>query len=171
MTFIRPILACTTLAASLCFSATAFAQTAPAPPPAPAPYGAPITIEQAKRVMAAAEAEARKNNWAVVISIVDSGGHLVALQRLDAQTASVDIATGKATTAAAFRRPSKALEDGLAAGGAGLRILSVRAATALQGGVPIVVDGKIIGGIGVSGVTAPQDEVVAMAGAAAAAVK
>ena len=90
MTFIRPILARVTLAASLCLSATAFAQTAPVPPAAPAPYGAPITIEQAKKVMVAAEAEARKNNWQVVISIVDSGGHLVALQRLDAQTASVD---------------------------------------------------------------------------------
>ena len=171
MTFIRPILACATLVASLCLATTAFAQTAPAPAPAPAPYGAPITIEQAKKVMVAAEAEARKNNWPVVISIVDSGGHLVALQRLDAQTASIDISIGKATTAAAFRRPSKALEDGLAAGGAGLRILSVRAATALQGGVPILVDGKIIGGIGVSGVLASQDEMVAMAGAAAAAVK
>lgn len=171
MTFIRPIIACATLVASLGLSASAFAQTAPVPPAAPAPYGAPITIEQAKKVMVAAETEARKNNWQVVISIVDTGGHLVALQRLDAQTASIDIATGKATTAAAFRRPSKALEDGLAAGGAGLRILSVRAATALQGGVPIVVDGKIIGGIGVSGVLASQDEMVAMAGAAAAAAK
>ena len=121
--------------------------------------------------MTAAEAEARKNNWGVVIAIVDSGGHMVALHRLDAQTASIEIATGKATTAAAFRRPSKALEDGLAAGGAGLRILSVRSATPLQGGVPIIVDGKIIGAIGVSGVTAAQDEVVAMAGAAAAAAK
>ena len=171
MTSIRPTLACLATAVSLLVGTTAFAQTAPAPPSAPAPYGAPITIEQAKKVMVAAEAEARKNNWPVVISIVDSGGHLVALQRLDAQTASIDISIGKATTAAAFRRPSKALEDGLAAGVAGLRILSVRAATALQGGVPIVVDGKIIGGIGVSGVLASQDEMVAMAGAAAAAVK
>ena len=165
MTFIRPTLASLATAAALLMGTTAFAQTAPAP------YGAPITIEQAKKVMVAAEAEARKNNWPVVISIVDSGGHLVALQRLDAQTASIDISIGKATTAAAFRRPSKALEDGLAAGGAGLRILTVRAATALQGGVPIVVDGKIIGGIGVSGVLASQDEMVAIAGAAAAAAK
>ena len=146
-------------------AATASAQTAPAP------YGAPITLEQAKKAMVAAEAEARKNNWPVVISIVDGGGHLVMLQRMEAQTASVEIATGKATTAAAFRRPSKSLEDGLAAGGAGLRILSVKSATAVQGGVPIVVDGKIIGAIGVSGVLAAQDEVVAMAGAAAVAVK
>lgn len=159
----RQLFAGLALAAGL--ASSAFSQTAPAP------YGAPITIEQAKKAMVAAEAEARKNNWQVVISIVDNGGHLVALQRLDAQTASIDIATGKATTAAAFRRPSKSLEDGLAAGGAGLRILSVKSATALQGGVPIVVDGRIIGAIGVSGVLASQDEMVAMAGAAALAVK
>jgi glc operon protein GlcG len=161
--FSRKLLAGLTLAAGL--TTTAFAQTAPAP------YGAPITIEQAKKAMVAAEAEARKNNWPVVISIVDGGGHLVMLQRLDAQTGSIEIATGKATTSAALRRPTKAIEDGLAAGGAGLRILSVRSVTALQGGVPILLDGKIIGAIGVSGVTAAQDEVVAMAGAAAVAAR
>ena len=115
--------------------------------------------------MVAAEAEARKNNWQVVISIVDVGGHLVMLQRLDAQNASVDIATGKARTSVNFRRPTKALEDGLAANGSALRILAVPGVTPLQGGLPIVVDGKIIGGIGVSGVLATQDEVVAKAGA------
>lgn len=135
----------------------AAAQTPPA-------YGAPITIEQAKKAMVAAEAEARKNNWQVVISIVDTGGHLVMLQRLDAQNASVDIATGKARTAVNFRRPSKALEDSLAANGSALRILAVPGVTPLQGGLPIVVDGKIIGGIGVSGVLASQDEIVAKAG-------
>lgn len=152
-------------ASTLVLAQQASAQTGPAP------YGAPITMEQARKAMAAAEAEAVKNAWQVVISIVDNGGHLVALHRLDAQTASVEIATGKATTAVSFRRPSKALEDGLAAGGAGLRILGVRSATPLQGGVPILLDGKIIGAIGVSGVMASQDEVVAMAGAAAVAAK
>ena len=170
MTPSRSLIASIALTTGL-FATSVFAQTAPAAPPPAAAYGAPITIEQAKKVMVAAEAEARKNNWAVVISIVDNGGHLVALQRLDAQTASIDIATGKATTAAAFRRPSKSLEDGLAAGGAGLRILSVKSATPLQGGVPILLDGKIIGAIGVSGVLAAQDEVVAIAGAAAVAAK
>ena len=130
----------------------------------PPPYGLSINIEQAKKAMAAAEAEARKNNLQVVISIVDTGGHLVMLQRLDAQNASVDIATGKARTAVNFRRPTKALEDGLAANGSALRILAVPGITPLQGGLPIVVDGKIIGGIGVSGVLATQDEVVAKAG-------
>ena len=165
MTFNRPTLVCLVTPVSLLMGTAAFAQTAPAP------YGAPMTIEQAKKVMVAAEAEPRKNNWSVVISIVDTGGHLVALQRLDAQIASIDISIGKATTAAAFRRPSKALEDGLAACSARLRILTVRAATALQGGVPIVVDGIIIGGTGVPGVLASQDELVAMAGTAAAAAK
>jgi len=165
MTPTRITLASLAAACSLLMAAPAFAQTGPAP------YGAPITIELAKKAMVAAEAEARKNNWQVVISIVDTGGHLVALERLDAQTASVDISIGKATTAASFRRPSKALEDSMAPGGSALRILGVRSATPLQGGVPIIVDGKIIGAIGVSGVLAAQDEQVAMAGAAALAGK
>lgn len=130
----------------------------------PPPYGLSINLEQAKKAMVAAEAEARKNNWQVVIAIVDTGGHLVMLQRLDAQNASVDIATGKARTAVNFRRPTKALEDSLAPGGSAVRILAVPGVTPLQGGLPIVVDGKIIGGIGVSGVLASQDEMVAKAG-------
>lgn len=137
---------------------TAHAQT---PPPS---YGTPIALEQAKKAMVAAEAEARKNNWSVVISIVDTGGHLVMMQRMDAQNASVDIATGKARTAVNFRRSTKALEDGLAAGGSAMRILAIPGVMPLQGGLPIVVDGKIIGAIGVSGVTSVQDEQVAKAG-------
>jgi len=138
---------------------------AQAPPPPP-PYGAPITFDQAQKAMAAAQAEAKKNNWNVVIAIVDSGGHLVSLQRLDnTQYASLDTAKGTATTAVNFRRPSKALEDVIAGGGAGLRILKVDGVTPLEGGVPIVVDGKIIGGIGVSGVLSSQDAQVARAGA------
>ena len=130
----------------------------------PAPYGLSITIDQAKKAMAAAEAEARKNNWQVVISIVDTAGYLVMLQTLEAQHASVDIAIGKARTSVNFRRPTKALEDSLAANGSALRILAVPGVMPLQGGLPIIVDGKIIGGIGVSGVLASQDEMVAKAG-------
>ncbi|HEV8307607.1 MAG TPA: heme-binding protein [Methylomirabilota bacterium] len=130
------------------------------------PYGTPITLEQAKAAMAAAEAEAKKNNWPVAIAIVDSGGHLVMLHRLDnTQFASIEIAKGKAVTAVNFRRPSKALEDAIAGGGAGLRLLRVDGLTPLEGGVLIVVDGKIVGGIGVSGVTSGQDAQVARAGA------
>jgi glc operon protein GlcG len=151
--FLRSLLAITLTLLSLAASA----QTPP-------PYGLSISIDQAKKAMVAAEAEARKNNWQVVISIVDTGGHLVMLQRLDAQNASVDIAIGKARTAVNFRRPTKALEDSLAANGSALRILAVPGVTPLQGGLPIVVDGKIIGGIGVSGVLATQDEMVAKAG-------
>ena len=160
LSFLRKLLALSLTV----FSLAATAQTPP-------PYGLSITIDQAKKAMVAAEAEARKNNWQVVISIVDTGGHLVMLQRLDAQNASVDIATGKARTAVNFRRPSKALEDSMAAGGSALRILAVPGVMPLQGGLPIVVDGKIIGGIGVSGVTAAQDEVVAKAGLDAVAAK
>ncbi len=128
----------------------------------PPPYGLPITLELAKKAMVAAEA--RKNNWQVVISIVDTGGYLVMLQNLEAQHASIDIASGKARTAVNFRRPTKAMEDSLAANGSALRLLALKDVTPLQGGLPIVVDGKIIGGIGVSGVLASQDEVVAKAG-------
>jgi glc operon protein GlcG len=155
---------------------TAFAQTAPAPAPAPAaapaPYGAPMTLETAKKAMAAAEAEAKKNNWGVVISIVDSAGQMLMLQRLDnTQYASIAIASGKATTAVNFRRPTKALEDAIAGGGAGLRLLRVDGVTPLEGGIPVIVDGKIVGGIGVSGVTSAQDAQVARAGADALTAK
>ncbi len=142
----------------------ALAQTPAAAPAPPPPYGLSISVEQAKKAMVAAEAEARKNGWQVVISIVDTGGHQVMLQRLEAQNASVDIAIGKARTAVNFRRPTAALEASLAANGSALRILAVPGVMPLQGGLPIVVDGKIIGGIGVSGVLATQDEMVAKAG-------
>jgi uncharacterized protein GlcG (DUF336 family) len=143
-----------------------YSVTAQAPPPPPPPYGPPITLDQAKKAMVAAEAEAKKNNWNVVIVIVDSASQLVMLQRLDnTQYASIDIAKGKAVTSVNFRRPSKALEDTIAGGGAGLRLLRVEGVTPLEGGVLIVADGKIIGGIGVSGVLSAQDAQVARAGA------
>lgn len=134
------------------------------------PYGPPITLDAAKKAMAAAEAEAKKNNWPVVISIIDSGGHLVALHRIDnTQLGSIEIATGKAMTALKLRRPSKALQDAIAGGGAGLRVLAIfPGVVPLEGGILIVSGGKIIGAIGVSGVASDQDAVVARAGADAA---
>ena len=142
--------------------ATAQAQTPAAPPP---PYGLSINFETAKKMVDAAEAEARKNNWGVVICVVDVGGHVIYMRRLDGtQTASVRIAEGKAATAVAFRRPTKSLEDGLQHSP---RILAVPGAMPLEGGIPIVVEGKIVGGIGVSGVTSTQDAQVAVAGLAA----
>ncbi len=141
---------------------SAGAQTPPAPPPA---YGAPITHEQAKKVMAGAEAEAKKNNWGMAIMILDSGGSLVMMQRLDGtQLGSIDVARDKAWSAVAFRRPTKAFEDAVSQGGANLRLLRLTGASPFEGGLPIVVDGKVIGSIGVSGGTAPQDGQVAKAG-------
>src|SRR3954451_584698 len=138
----------------------------------PAPYGLSIGYDAAKKAVAAAEAEAKKNNWAVAIAVVDTGGKLVAFSKLDnTQNASIDIAIGKAVTANNFKRPTKALQDGIAQGGVNLRILGQPGVTPLEGGVPIVVDGKIVGGIGVSGVMSNQDAECAIAGANAAAGK
>jgi uncharacterized protein GlcG (DUF336 family) len=133
----------------------------------PPPYGMPITLDQAKKAMAAAEAEAKKNNWFMVVAIVDSGGHLVMLQRLDnTQYGSVDVAREKAQAAAAFRRPTKVFQDLIAQGGVHLRLLNLTGdAGVLEGAVPIVMDGKIIGAIGASGGSSDQDAQVAMAGA------
>ena len=116
--------------------------------------------------MAAAESKAKQNNWSVAVSIVDSGGHAVMLHRLDGtQLASIRIAEGKARTAVEFRRSTKALEDVIAAGGAGLRYFTVPDVNLMEGGVPIVVDGKVVGGIGVSGVHSKDDAKIAQAGA------
>lgn len=141
------------------------AATPPAPPPQ---YGAPINLEQAKKAMAASEAEAVKNNWPVAIAILDSHGHIVLLQKQDnTQHGSIQIAVDKAKTSVDFRRPTKAFEDVIAGGGAGLRILAIRTASPLEGGVPIIIDGKLVGAVGVSGVTSAQDAQVARAGIAA----
>lgn len=134
----------------------------------PAPYGAPIALAEAKRVIAAAQAEAMKNKWNVVIAVVDSGGHLVALERMDStQYGSVVVAQDKARTAAAFRRSSKVFQDGVAAGGEGLRMLVLPGALPIEGGLPLIVGGKVVGAIGVSGVTSAQDGQIAAAGVAA----
>ncbi len=128
-------------------------------------YGANVNLEQARKVLAAAIADARKQNLPMAVAIVDNAGQLVAFERMDnTQTASVLVAQDKAMAAAMYRRPTKALQDALAAGGAGLRIITLRGATAVEGGLPIVIDGKIIGGIGVSGASSEQDGVVAKAG-------
>ena len=157
------------ICAALLIHSHVFAQQPAAPPPPPA-YGPPISLEMAKKAMAAAEAEAVKNNWDMVITILDSGGNLVMTHKMDnAPLGSIAISRGKARTAVEFKRPSKAVEDGIAAGGAGLRLLSVRSSGVfVEGGVPIVVDGKIVGSIGTSGGTSGQDAQVSQAGANAA---
>ena len=131
-------------------------------------YGAPITLEQARKVMAAAEAEARKSNLNLSIAIVDTGGHMVLMQRMDgAFFASANVARDKAWSAAAYRRPGKAFQDRLATGGAEVRILRLQGASPIEGGDPIVADGKVVGAIGVSGGSGEQDGMVSRAGVAA----
>ena len=151
--------------AGACILALLAAVSAGAQTTAP-PYGPPIGIEGARAVMAAAEGEASKNNWAVVISIIDSGGNIVMLHRHnDVQLSSIEISQGKAKTALMFKRPSKVLDDAISGGGAGLRFLALKDIVPLEGGLPIVADGKIVGAIGVSGVLSSQDSQVARAGA------
>ena len=145
------------------------AQAQPAPaaaPPTPAVYGPSISFEMAKKVMAAAEAEAIKNNWNMVITILDTGGNRVMMERLDnAVLAAISVSEGKARTAVGFRRPSKAIDDAIAGGGAALRLLSIQGeGVFVQGGLPIVVDSKVVGAVGVSGGSSQQDEQVAQAG-------
>jgi glc operon protein GlcG len=130
------------------------------------PYGAPITLDQAKRVMAAAELQAVENTWQVAITILDSGGNMVMFHKIDnAQLSAVTVSEGKARTALEFKRPSKDLDDAIARGGAGNRLLALKDITPLEGGQPIVLDGKIVGAIGVSGAVSAQDAQVAKAGA------
>lgn len=129
-----------------------------------------LTLEAAKKIAAAAEAEAKKNNWRVVIAVVDDGGHLIYLQRIDeTQTGSIDVAIQKARGAVAYKRPTKVFEEAVA-GGRNV-ILNLPHSMPIEGGLPLVVDGKVIGGIGVSGVTAAQDGQVAKAGADALTTK
>ena len=125
-----------------------------------------IGMDAARTMMAAAEAEATRNGWPVAIAIVDAAGELILFHKLDGtQAASIDIAIGKASTAARLRRPTKALEDAIASGR--MALAAVDGVLPLEGGVPIVVDGDVIGAIGVSGVTSQQDAQVAEAGVAA----
>jgi glc operon protein GlcG len=132
---------------------------------APPPYGPPITLEAAKKVMAAAEADAIKNEWSMAIAIIDSGGHVVMLHRMDnTQLSSVELSTGKARSALYFKIPSKLLDEAISGGGAGLRFLALRDIVPLDGGLPIVVDGKIVGAIGVSGMRSANNAQVAQAG-------
>lgn len=129
-----------------------------------------LTLEAAKKIAAAAEAEAKKNNWRVVIAVLDDGGHLVYLQRIDeTQIAGIEMAIGKARSAVLFKRPTKAFEDALVGGR--MAILGVTGAVPIEGGLPLMAEGRVIGAIGVSGGTAAQDGQVAKAGADALTTK
>ena len=148
--------------------ATPDSSSRPAAGPKLPPYGAPITISQAKKVADAALAPARANGWTVVIAIADPGGHLVYLEKMDqTQVGSVAIAQDKARSAAIFKRPTKTFQERLASGGAGLLVLGLAGAVPVEGGLPILLEGKLIGALGISGGSSAEDEACAAAGAAA----
>jgi glc operon protein GlcG len=132
----------------------------------PNPYGLPISLENAKKAAAPALAEAAKNNWTIAVAIVGPAGNLIYYEKMDnTQLGSAEVAIDKARTSALFKRPTKAFQDAVAAGGDGLRVLSLKGVVAVEGGIPLVMDGKIVGAIGVSGATSAQDAQCAKAGA------
>lgn len=148
----------TFIAAALAFAAGPLAAQVPI-------YGPNVTLAQAKTATAAAEAEATKMGVPEAIAVVDTAGQLVYFVRQEnTQTASIAVAQDKAVSAAGYRRPTKVFQDAVAGGGAGLRVLTLRAVNAVDGGIPLVQDGKIIGAIGASGGTPDQDGAIAKAG-------
>lgn len=150
----------TSLLSIVCVLVTLSMASAQEPPR----YGEPISLDDAKKLMAAAEEEANNEGWPVAIAIVDPGGFMVMFQRLEnTQYGSVEVAIEKARTAALYRRPTKVFQDALEEGGANLRLLKLPGSP-LEGGVPIIKDGKVIGAVGVSGVQSSQDAQVAEAG-------
>jgi len=155
----RSIVRLTGLSLLMLCAASAFAQM-------PNPYGMSVNGETARKAAASALAEARKNNWTMAAAIVDTAGDLVYFEKVDGtQAASTLIAIDKARSAVRFKRPTKALQDVLAAGGDGLRLLALQGAVPVEGGIPLLMDGKIVGAIGLSGGTSAQDGQCAQAGA------
>jgi glc operon protein GlcG len=145
--------------------ASSFAQQAP-PSFYLTPYGSPVSVETAKKVAAAALVEARKNNWNMAVAVVDPHGDLVYYEKMDnTQLGSAKVSVNKARSAVLYKRPTKAFQDALAAGGAGLRVLGLEGAVPVEGGIPLIVDGKIIGAIGLSGDLSEHDAQCAKAGA------
>jgi uncharacterized protein GlcG (DUF336 family) len=132
----------------------------------PNPYGPSITLENARKAAVPALAEAAKNNWTIAVAIVDPAGNLVYYEKMDnTQLGGANASMDKARSAALFKRPTKAFQDALAAGGEGLRVLGLHGATPIDGGIPLVSDGKIVGAIGISGATSAQDGQCAKASA------
>ncbi|MDQ0028100.1 uncharacterized protein GlcG (DUF336 family) [Variovorax paradoxus] len=131
-------------------------------------YGPPLSLDVARKIASAAEAEAKANGWPMVIAVMDSGSNLVVLHKMDqAQTGSVTIAQAKAESAVRFKRPTKVFEEALTTGGINLRLLATHSACPLEGGLPLMVGGQLVGAIGVSGMQSTQDAQVAAVGAKA----
>jgi glc operon protein GlcG len=145
-------------AASVCQAQTATTPAAPAAGMYLTPYGPPITLAAAKKVAAAAQAEALRNHWLMTIAVVDPAGNLVYYERTDnSQTASSKVAIEKARSAAVYKRPTKAFQDAIAKGGVNMRVLALDGAVPVEGGVPLISEGRIIGAIGVSGDLSEND--------------
>jgi glc operon protein GlcG len=158
----KAILSSLALGAALLFTAEANAQ---APAAGPTPYGEPISVETAKKAAAAAVAESRKNNWGMCVAVSGPSGDLIYFERMDnCQFASIAISQHKARAAATFRRPTKAFVDAIAAAPGNVALLSLDGIIASEGGIPIVIGGKIVGSIGCSGATGQQDGVACQAG-------
>ncbi len=157
----KTMLASLTLGVSLALSSGAFAQAPPAPPM----YGPSMNLETAKKAVEAAMAEAKKNGWFMAVTAVSIGGYIVHASTMDGtQFASIQISQHKAKAAAIFRRPTKVFEDRVAQGGAGIAVLSLDGVIASEGGLPVMKDGKVVGGLGCSGGTGQQDGLACKAG-------
>jgi glc operon protein GlcG len=166
----RSAFLCSLLCAVAPLVAFAQAPQAPAPPPSSyaVPIGPAVNLDAAKKAAAAASAEARKNKWFMAIAVVDPAGTLVYFEKADTtQHGSANVAIAKARSAALFKRPTKAFQDALEKGGLGVRVLALEGAVPIDGGVPLLVDGKLIGALGVSGDLSEHDGQCATAGAAA----
>jgi glc operon protein GlcG len=132
---------------------------------APLPYGPSISLENAKKASAAALAEAHKNNWNMAIAILDPDGTLVYYEKMDnTQLGSAKVAIDKARSAALYKRPTKVFQDRLTSGSSGLPVLALEGAVPVEGGIPLVLDGHIVGAIGVSGDSSDHDNQCAQAG-------
>ncbi len=168
----QPILRSVGAVLVLFAAVTLIAQAPGRPSSSPAfyatPYGPTVTIEQAKKAAAAALAEARRNNWLMVVAVVNPSGDLVYYEAMDnVQLGSAKVAVNKARSAALYKRPTKLLQDNLGSGSVGLRVLALEGADPVEGGVPLIVGGKIIGAIGLSGDLSEHDGQCANVGAAA----
>jgi glc operon protein GlcG len=162
---LRSVVAAIILLCGLTMGRAQMQAQAPTPAQAPSPYGANVSLENAKKVAAPALAEAEKNHWNMAVAIVDTSGNLVYYEKMDnTQLGSANVAIDKARCAALFKRPTKAFQDTLAAGGDGLRVLTLKGVVAVEGGIPLMMDGKIVGAIGVSGAASSQDAQCAKAG-------
>ncbi len=165
MTILR--IACQGGAKAILFVAlAASAQQTPNPYQMPNPYGAPVSLDNAKKAAAAASAEAAKNGWTMVVAIVDPDGTLIYYEKMDnTQLGSANVAISKARSAALFKRPTRAFEDLLGQGSEGARYLKMEGVIPIEGGIPLVMGGKIVGAIGVSGGKSAQDAHCAQVGA------